>query len=138
MLDGDPGLGKTTLALDLTARLSRGHALPDGASCEAGGAVILTAEDDAADTIRPRLEAAGADLGKILYLDSIPDEDGNDGPVSIPEHLPEIERAMARVNARLLVVDPIMAFFSGKACLGPIEEAGGQNWRGCAVHTPLE
>jgi hypothetical protein len=141
MLDGDPGLGKTTLALDIAARLSRGHALPDGAPCDAGGAVILTAEDDAADTILPRLQAAGADLGKILYLDSIPDENGNDGPVSIPENLSEIERAMARVNARLLIVDPIMAFFSGKVdshrdqdvrrALAPLKKLAGRT--GAAV-----
>lgn len=112
MLDGDPGLGKTTLALDLAARLSRGYALPDGSPCEAGGAVIMTAEDDAGDTIRPRLEAAGAKLEKILYLDGL--GEGGEIPVSIPENLPEVASAMARVNARLLIVDPIMAFFSGR------------------------
>ncbi len=114
IVDGDPGEGKTTLLLDLAARLTRGRAFPDGAACEPGGVLVMTAEDGAADTIRPRLEAAGADLAQALYLDELPDGAGGFRPISIPEDLPEVERAMTRVGAVLVIVDPVMAFFSGK------------------------
>src|SRR5581483_9800249 len=67
LLDGDPGLGKSLLTLDLIARLGRGRPLPDGSPgpppCTS---VRLSLEDDAADTIRPRAEAAGADLARLL------------------------------------------------------------------------
>jgi hypothetical protein len=67
LLDGDPGLGKSLIALDLAARLSRGGPLPDDATLpNPGTTVVLSAEDDAADTIRPRLEAAGADLSRVV------------------------------------------------------------------------
>src|SRR6478672_10265157 len=73
LICGDPGLGKSFLTLDLAARLSAGRAWPDGAApvAGAGSAVLITAEDDAADTIRPRLDAAGADVSRIVALDSV-------------------------------------------------------------------
>jgi len=113
LVDGDPGLGKSAMTLDLAARVSSGKALPDGSRCEAGGVVLLSAEDGLADTIRPRLDAAGADTSKILSLATVPDEEGHDRLPSIPEDLGLIERGIRRVGARLVVVDPLMAFLSG-------------------------
>ncbi|MGI9050608.1 MAG: AAA family ATPase [Rubrobacteraceae bacterium] len=115
LVDGDPGLGKSAMTLDLAARVSAGKEFPDGAECEPGGAgvVLLSAEDGLADTIRPRLDAAGADTSKILALATVPDADGQDRLLSIPEDLPIIEKGIRRVGARLVVVDPLMAFFSG-------------------------
>src|SRR5207302_6443679 len=65
LLDGDPGLGKSTLLLDLAARVSCQGLMPDGASGVRGQVVILSAEDGAEDTIRPRLDAAGALLNRV-------------------------------------------------------------------------
>jgi putative DNA primase/helicase len=114
LVDGDPGLGKSAVTLDLTARVSVGKVFPDGAECEAGGVVLLSAEDGLRDTIRPRLDAAGADVSRILALATVPDENGHDRLLSIPEDIPLIEKGMKRVGARLLVVDPLMAFLSGE------------------------
>ena len=114
LVDGDPGLGKSAMTLDLAARVSSGKAFPDGAECEPAGVVLLSAEDGLADTIRPRLDAAGADTSKILALATVPDEDGHDRLLSIPEDLALIEKGIRRVGARLVVVDPLMAFLSGE------------------------
>src|SRR4051812_25340935 len=66
VLDGDPGLGKSTLALDLAARVSMGASMPDGSSgVGRASVVLLSAEDGLADTIRPRLDAAGADASRV-------------------------------------------------------------------------
>jgi hypothetical protein len=113
LVDGDPGLGKSAMTLDLAARVSAGNAFPDGAECESAGVVLLSAEDGLADTIRPRLDAAGADTSKILALATVPDENGHDRLLSIPEDLALIEMGIRRVGARLVVVDPLMAFLSG-------------------------
>jgi replicative DNA helicase len=59
VLDGDPGMGKSTLLLDLAARLSRDGLMPDGPVGPVGAPLILSAEDGEADTIKPRLAAAG-------------------------------------------------------------------------------
>src|SRR5262245_4466592 len=67
LLDGDLGMGKSLITIDLIARLSRGGPLPDGTLLSRPHtSVLLSAEDDAADTIRPRAEAAGADLSRLL------------------------------------------------------------------------
>jgi hypothetical protein len=113
LVDGDPGLGKSAMTLDLAARVSAGKPFPDGAECGLAGVVLLSAEDGLADTIRPRLDAAGADTSRILSLATVPDENGHDRLLSIPEDIPLIEKGIRRVGARLVVVDPLMAFLSG-------------------------
>jgi AAA domain-containing protein/primase/DNA polymerase family protein len=113
LVDGDPGLGKSATTLDLAARISAGKPFPDGAECEPAGVVLLSAEDGLGDTIRPRLDAAGADVSRILALATVPDENGHDRFLSIPEDIPLIETGIERVGARLVVIDPLMAFLSG-------------------------
>jgi hypothetical protein len=114
LVDGDPGLGKSALTLDLAARVSAGKGFPDGAASEPAGVVLLSAEDGLADTIRPRLDAAGADVDRVLALATVPDQNGHDRLLSIPEDIPLIEKGIRRVGARLVIVDPLMAFLSGE------------------------
>src|SRR5262245_55558964 len=71
ILDGDPDLGKSTLLLDLAARTSRDGIMPDGSQGVCGDVVILSAEDDVEDTIKPRLLAAGANMSRIDFLKEI-------------------------------------------------------------------
>lgn len=69
LLCGDPGLGKSIVALDLMARLTTGRPCPEGgAAREPASVVLLSAEDDAADTIRPRFAAAGGDSDRMEIL----------------------------------------------------------------------
>ncbi|MGH9507831.1 MAG: AAA family ATPase, partial [Terriglobales bacterium] len=109
VLDGDPGLGKTTAMLDIAARVSTGRVMPDEAAGISGGVVIATAEDDLADTIRPRLDAAGADCARVLAL-----------RVSEYTSVTEIETlraAVTRVGAALVILDPLMAYLGrGAEC----------------------
>ena len=113
VLDGDPGVGKSTLLLDLAARLSRDGVMPDGARGPLGAALILSAEDGEEDTIRPRLAAAGAVLERICTLPTVRDEDGEMRPPEIPLDLPAIDAAVRQYGARLLVIDPLMAYLTG-------------------------
>ncbi len=113
VLEGDPGLGKTWLALDLSARLSRGAALP-GEPAETRRApvdiMLLNDEDDEADTLRPRLEAAGADLSRIhLLWAARPYDDGPAYRLTL-DNLNYIEAALEKLKPKLVVVDPLQAF----------------------------
>jgi len=112
LIDGDPGNGKSALTIDLAARVSAGRDFPDETPGRLGGVVICSAEDGLADTIRPRLDAAGGDPAKVLALATVPDEHG-ERMLSIPEDLEIIGRAVERVGASLVIVDPLMAFLSG-------------------------
>jgi AAA domain/Domain of unknown function (DUF3854) len=105
ILDGDPGKGKSTILYDLAARVSAGLPLPDGEPVEPGGALIVSAEDGAADTIAPRFLAAGGDPKRARIL-------GSDEPFIIPDDLDRLERAIRQLGATLVVIDPVMSFLS--------------------------
>jgi hypothetical protein len=107
VLDGDPGMGKSLIALDLIARLTRGGPMPDGTPlARACNCLILSTEDDPADTIRPRAEAAGADLSRLI----IPDFGGQ--PVEFPDHLQDLYDLIVQCQAPFVVIDPLMAFLA--------------------------
>lgn len=113
IIDGDPGLGKSTVTLDIAARVSKGQPMPDGTRGDLSGpagVILLSAEDGLADTIVPRLQAAGADLSRIDALPSVPDRNGGERLPNIPGDLLELESDIARVGAQLVVIDPLMAY----------------------------
>lgn len=113
VLDGDPGLGKSTAIVDWAARITRGLPLPDGQSLPPAGVVLLSAEDGLADTIRPRFEAAGADLSRVLAITGIPDGETERLP-ALPDDLPLIEQAIVEMDAVVLIIDPLMAYLSSQ------------------------
>lgn len=113
VLDGDPGLGKSSITLDLAARISVGRALPeDHRDREPAGVVLLSAEDGIGDTIRPRLEAAGADLDRVAVLTAVR-EDGKPRLPTLPGDVERLREAVRAMRAALVVVDPLMAFLNG-------------------------
>ncbi|HSS23159.1 MAG TPA: AAA family ATPase, partial [Mycobacterium sp.] len=113
-LDGDPGLGKSTLAVDMGARVTTGGTWPDGSVCEHPGAVlIMSAEDGLADTVRPRFDAAGADVTKVHAVEGVPLLDEHGERTLRPPTLADIaalDEAVNRTGARLLVIDVVMAY----------------------------
>lgn len=112
VLDGDPGLGKSTLTLEIAAAFSAGKLLPgQDAPLEPSSVIILSAEDGEGDTIRPRLEVAGADLNKVFIFRMKSDE-GHTLIASIPEDLRFLEMMIQATRAGLVIIDPFMAFLS--------------------------
>ena len=118
VLDGDPGLGKSLLTLDLAARVTTGRDMPNGKPGVFGAVVLLSAEDDLADTIRPRLDAAGAIVAKVTALEAVGDVDVETGevherPVYLPQDIPALHQAIEEHGAVLAVIDPLMAYLDG-------------------------
>ncbi|HEV3261680.1 MAG TPA: AAA family ATPase, partial [Gemmataceae bacterium] len=109
ILDGDPGAGKSTVMLDVAARLSRGREMPDGQQTQAGAVILLTAEDGLDDTVRPRLEAAAADLARCHAWQTVNDDCGL-RPPRLPHDLPVLLRRVHETGARLVIVDPFFAY----------------------------
>lgn len=114
IIDGDPSMGKSTITLDIAARLSAGKPLPDGSSCDPATALVITSEDSYATTIVPRLTAAGADMDRIELVNSIDDHTGVSRPFTIPEDIEKLRELIATSNCRLVIIDPIVAFFNPK------------------------
>jgi hypothetical protein len=113
VLDGDPGMGKSTLLLDLAARISRDGLMPDATVGPVGSSLILSAEDGEEDTIKPRLAAAGGVARRLFTLSAVKGHDGEERPPEIPLDLPAIEAAAAERGVRLLIIDPLMAYLTG-------------------------
>lgn len=118
LLVGDPGNGKSLVALDIVSRVSRGGAWPDdqvqsqetraesqkrpSGSRLPGSVLILSAEDDIRDTIRPRLDAAGADPQRVFILPAVAD---------LRHDLGKLRAALDRLpDCRLIVIDPVNSY----------------------------
>src|SRR5215212_3292730 len=110
VLDGDPGLGKSTLLCKFAARITRGEALPGGQQGPPRAVLILSAEDDIHDTIRPRIDAASGDPNQIISLLSVPDGTSVGRPFVIPDDIPILETVILYADATLVIVDPLMAY----------------------------
>ena len=112
VIDGDPGLGKSLITLDLASRVSRGGQMPDGTPGPQGGVVLASGEDGLADTVRPRLEATDADLTRIVDITITVQEKGQ--LLKIPDDLAQLDQAILRVDAVLVVIDPVYSFLNQK------------------------
>ena len=133
LLVGEPGLGKTFCSLDVAAKVSTGSPFADGARPPLGDCAILTAEDGAGDTIRPRLDAAGADVARILHIDGVGAEGDAAGFPSLKDDLGALEQFLKdNPELRLIIIDPLAAYLGDKidshsntqvrAVLGPLSE----------------
>ena len=104
ILQGDPGEGKSTMMMQLAALITNGKAMPDGSGDKIPGNVIYqAAEDGIEDTIKPRLEAAGADCSRIAFL-----EQSDEEPILLNDA--RLAQAIEGIKAKLLVVDPLQAY----------------------------
>jgi hypothetical protein len=116
MLTGHPGLGKSLVTIAWAAIVSTGGRWPvEGGRAECGSVLIMSAEDDAADTIRPRLEAAGADLDRCHIIGMV--REGSDGDpqrqrgFSLVNDLPLLDKALSDTSdCALVIIDPIAAY----------------------------
>ncbi len=111
IIAGNPGLGKSTIALEVAARLSLGEAEGD-LKGQPVSIVIASAEDSPATTLVPRLTTAGADLDSVHFTQV--ELNGFVGSLALPEHLDALTEQMKEVQARILIIDPLMAHLPGK------------------------
>jgi len=118
IFDGDPGIGKSLVALDVSARLSKGRDMPDGTECDEICSTLLLAPEDSDSVIAGRLEAAGADSSKIykpaLMLRRKRGQDpkaysGGD-MLSFPSATAKVKAWLRSYGVSLIIADPITAF----------------------------
>jgi hypothetical protein len=112
LLTGEDGVGKSMLTCDLAARISKGTAFPDGASCQIGDSFFIGSEDGAEDTVRPRLDAAGANVDRV-HLIRGPKPEGEEyaSPIDLSRHIGKLDTLLANYpEAKLVVIDPIMDY----------------------------
>ncbi len=114
LLAGDPGLGKSFVSLDLAARVSTGVLPGPAGACEPGphDVLLLSAEDDPGDTIRPRLEKLRADLSRVHCVRGVRlDESPRVHALALDTHLAQLADCMTLMSSpKLVIVDPISAY----------------------------
>ncbi|BDU22039.1 AAA family ATPase [Dyella sp. GSA-30] len=135
VLAGHPGLGKSLVTMDVAAHVSTGRRWIDGSPCPQGSVVLVSGEDDPGDTLRPRLDAAGADVNRVHYLRSVYDLEGERG-FTLAD-VPALNGLLARLgDCRLIVIDPVSAYLAGtdshknadvRALLAPLAQMAGDH-----------
>ncbi len=105
LLEGDPAVGKSWVALAIATSLSHGNGLPGQASFAPRSTLIFSAEDGLADTIRPRLDELGADVSRIHAWDD---------PITFDaDGIARLEQGIPRLRPALVIIDPLVAYVGG-------------------------
>ena len=111
LLQGDPGDGKSTMMMNLISELSRGGATPDGKALGRPQRIIYQcSEDGVCDTIKPRLEACGADCRNIAFIN-----EEIYGGLTLDDE--RIRDAIIEFKPQLVVIDPIQSYIGNDSDL---------------------
>ena len=103
IVQGDPGEGKTSFVLAFAALLTNGEPLPESdEGSEPINVIYQTAEDGLADTIKPRLLAAGADCSRVLVIDDSEKE------LTLSDE--RLGQAVVATGAKMVILDPLQAY----------------------------
>lgn len=116
VIGGQPGLGKSQISINLAAGVTTGKGLPGtGGFNNLGSVIILANEDDAARTIRPRLDAAGADISKVHIVEGVAREGADVDMFQLDLDIAELrDRALQIGNVKLIIIDPPSAYLGTK------------------------
>jgi len=113
ILGGAPGTGKTTISIALAATVTVGGTWPDGTKAEQGNVIIWTGEDDPADTLVPRVIAAGGDPSRVYFIDGV-SAGGHHRPFDPATDIGALQQTIAELgNVRLVIVDPVVSAVAG-------------------------
>ncbi len=113
ILAGAPGQGKTTIALSFAASVSSGGTWPDKSESPKGKILIWSGEDDAADTLLPRLLASGADPSNIYFVQGA-QRGGKLEPFDPAKDMEKLQgKAKELGDVKLIIVDPIVSAVTG-------------------------
>lgn len=114
LLEGDPGTGKSTMTMELIACLTTGAPLPGQHMHQEPVTVgLLSDEDNWSMVVVPRLQAAGADLHRVVHFRGIRDQDGFLIPYSLPD-LNTLRHDLRKTDVAVLIIDPLMAYLGSE------------------------
>jgi len=114
VLIGDPGIGKSSVTMDVASRITRGASWPDGGPAPIGNVLLLTAEEGLADTVRPKIDVYNGDPGRIFALQGIRQGE-TETSFSLDGDIHQLEKAIDQIgDVRLIVIDHLSAYLGKK------------------------
>jgi len=136
LIGGDPGLGKSQLSIFIAATITQAGLWPcqEGKPPAKRSVIMLSAEDGVADTIVPRLMAAGADRTKVKIVTAVHEADGTGRRIfNLTKDLDALENLITEIgDVGMVIIDPVNAYIGGgvdshknaavRAVLEPISE----------------
>jgi putative DNA primase/helicase len=113
IIGGQPGAGKTTLAMLMASTATVGGIWPDGSRAPRGNVIIWSSEDDPADTLLPRLVASGADVERVFFVGDVAQGEER-RPFDPAKDMEPLREAIGKAGGCvLIVVDPIVSAVAG-------------------------
>lgn len=114
ILGGQPGTAKTTIALDIAAKITNGEPFPDGSQIDKPGYVVIWSDEDSvADVLKPRLIAANANLDRVFFIDSISFGDNQNRAIDPSMDLKQLYNSLPDYPVDLIIFDPITSLIKG-------------------------
>jgi putative DNA primase/helicase len=113
LIAGEVATGKTTVTLDITARVTKGLAWPDGGKATAGNVLLLTSEDALDDTLRPVVERQGGESKRVTVLQAVR-IGGRECAFNLDRDLPALETALEQTGASFVVISPLSAYLGDR------------------------
>lgn len=117
LIAGEPGCGKSTLALKLLAAVSRGDQWPDLTVAPRGRVLVWSTEDNIEDTLLPRFEACGGDPRMFAAIGRVEDEMGEPGDKRMFDPARDMGKLIATArqipDLRAIIIDPISVIVTG-------------------------
>jgi putative DNA primase/helicase len=119
IIAGMPDVNKSTVVLDIAARVTVGGALPAGeGQVPLGSVILLTAEDDLADTVKPRFEVAGGDPERVKVIKmveaqkaALPGRKGRPRSFNLVQDIDRLEMLIQEIgDVMLVIIDPVSAY----------------------------
>jgi hypothetical protein len=112
IVEGDPGQGKSTLTLEICARVTRGQSVLGAPPREPRNVVLVTYEDGLADTVRPRIDALGGDANRVYVFRAVAIGDADERPPTFPDDVSRLQAIIRKYDAALVILDPLGAALS--------------------------